>query len=160
MATEPRTLHEVILDDYLQACAALERPADVLAAVLHYLLEHGRYWEPAPRPKGVRRRWGKSFFANAQRALRDARGDRPRDVYVEGAVLLGLNKDQVKNHAWLADPDGRVVEVTLPAPALAYFGVGFSREQVSAWVVDGPYAGSVLCLAAEEADRRGVGVAP
>jgi hypothetical protein len=160
MSTEPRTLHEVMLHEDLRILARRETPAD-LAWITRYLLEHGRYWEPAPRPKGVRRRRGKDYKANAQRALIDAHTDRPRDVvYVEGIALRGLEKGQVRHHAWLADPDGRVIEVTHPAPALAYFGVSFPWEHVSAVILREPYFRSLLAILADEAGVSGEGVTP
>jgi hypothetical protein len=88
-----------------------------------FVLRHGRAYEVGPEWLGARYRRGqpRHCFLNAQALVR-------RDLrltYVEGFAVGALIPVL---HAWAADPDGRVVDVTWPrAAAVEYFGVPFAR---------------------------------
>jgi hypothetical protein len=85
------------------------------------LLQHGKWYEPAPLPQGIRRGQMKQCFYNAAMAAID-HGLR----YVEGYALSIIPV----HHAWCVDDAGKVVEVTWKNVGLAYFGVEFPWKRV------------------------------
>jgi hypothetical protein len=99
-----------------------------------FVLQHGRFWTPGPRPVHVPRgRPGICYFDAALRAFDD-----PSATYVEGIGWLdGLSwtgEDGVEHqlwtkHAWTVDATGLVTDATWETPERChYFGVPIPRE--------------------------------
>lgn len=82
-----------------------------------FVLKHGRWYEPTPRPPKYRQGAPRCCYGNALMA--GIVHDLP---YVEGYAVSpqGL----VLQHAW-NDLGGRALDVTWPTPGLAYLGVWF-----------------------------------
>lgn len=95
---------------------------------LHTLvIERGRFFTPQHRPKTYRKGKAKNCFGNSFR-LATTTGL----AYCEGFVLVDLGGICTRiEHGWCADDEGRVVEVTLEEPALSYFGVTYTFEQMA-----------------------------
>jgi hypothetical protein len=115
---------------YLQQIAAIEGGSRAFAS---FMLKHGREWEsqafPAEYPSGVPR----GCFANSQKILFSRDGKRDGLVYVEGYACSGsLGFPFPTEHAWLVDPEGRVIDPTWEDPETStYFGVPFNPEYVA-----------------------------
>jgi len=111
-----------------------------------FVLEHGRPWHAAPRPKAYRKMRDKQCFMNAQRLLarswvrfRDA--DLESIVYCEG-YAVGIIP---VHHAWLVDRSGYVIDPTWREPERAtYFGVPFKTAYVIGKVTQTKVWGSML----------------
>ncbi len=96
-----------------------------------FALQHGRWYEPLPRPAGFRRGapkccYGNSIVLGAQQGF----------AYVEGYALIHCG-GLVVQHAW-NDRDGQALDVTWPTPGLAYLGVEFclGRADEAMWTGD------------------------
>jgi hypothetical protein len=50
----------------------------------------------------------------------------------------------VDPHAWVSNANGKAVELTWRAPALAYFGVVFRTQDVARWIRQNSSLGSML----------------
>lgn len=116
------------ITDYLGAIASLESGSRAFA---RFILDHGRDWEPqrfAGYSKGIPRR----CFGNAQDILFHEDGIGDGLVYVEGYACSGsLGFAFPTLHAWLVDPQGRVVDPTWEDPETStYFGVPFDPDYV------------------------------
>lgn len=83
-----------------------------------FLLEHGRFFEPQPLPKGVRRGARQQCFSNGVRLV-TKRNWRYAEGYALAASLpIGIH------HGWAVDAKDRVVDPTWADPVgVAYFGV-------------------------------------
>lgn len=84
-----------------------------------FIMQHGRWFDPLPKPKRIR--WGvpKHCFMNAARlALNDL-----SLTYCEGYALGGIPL----HHAWVADAAGTVIDNTWRTLGTGYFGVPFTR---------------------------------
>lgn len=85
-----------------------------------FVLQHGRAFQAAPRPKGVRKQRDKMCFSNAFH-LAESKGY----IYVEGWAISFIPA----HHAWCVTPDGIVVDPTWRKPeGASYFGVPFRKE--------------------------------
>lgn len=109
---------------YLEMMKALRaemvRSTDHLFTYLgmeHFLLEHGRWYEPRPWSDEYREGAPRNCFANAM-MFGDSEGLR----YVEGVALSVIPV----HHGWNADADGNLIDSTWQNSGLAYFGVEFS----------------------------------
>ena len=91
------------------------------------VLELGRSFTPQPKPKGIK--WGpkKRCYDNAY----DLMTEHPTMTYCEGFVLLEKVAIPVE-HAWCIDEAGGVVDNTVRASTVAYFGIPFDPT----WVTD------------------------
>lgn len=118
------------ITDYLRQIAAIEGGTRAFAT---FILEHGREWEsqrlPAGYPAGIPR----GCFGNSQKILFSKAAQRDGLVYVEGYACSGsLGFPFPTEHAWLVDPEGRVVDSTWEDPEIStYFGVPFNPEYVA-----------------------------
>lgn len=125
-----RAIQKMAIENHLSMLAAHENVGRSFAA---FLLEHGRYYTPAPLPAGMRRGVVKQCYANSQKAVvRAVSAGRKPLTYVEGfACSGGLSVALPMQHGWLADEDGNVVDPTWELPAQsAYFGVAFETDYV------------------------------
>jgi len=99
----------------------------------------GRSFLPISRPKEARKGAPKACFNNAFKVVLN---DIPLDSwkgskgyrYCEGFCLTSLDGTKVIDihHGWVVDKKGYAIEVTLPEPALAYFGISFTSRQFKA----------------------------
>lgn len=89
-----------------------------------YVLEFGKPWEPATRPKNVKQGIPKHCFHNAQRLAR-----RFGYKYVEGYAISCEQLPIPIHHAWCVR-DGKVIDPTWSPVGVAYFGVPFELEFV------------------------------
>lgn len=76
----------------------------------HFLLEHGRYFDPTPKPDDVPLGEFRACYRNAYRLA----ASRPGYRYVEGFGINPLEPDVLLRHAWCLDADGTVVDPTWP----------------------------------------------
>lgn len=98
-----------------------------------FVLRHGRWWPVGPfrrdLPRGPERHcYGTSIGAVVLLGLR----------YVEGYAVHQAAPDDVIPHAWNADEDGRVVDLTWVPHGVAYLGVEFCIERAddASWYGD------------------------
>lgn len=85
------------------------------------VLQYGKFFDPAERPKGVKKGKDKLCFMNAAHLADD-----PDYTYVEGfAIPDGVPIPM--HHAWCVDKDGNVVDNTWKKPGKAYFGIPFTN---------------------------------
>jgi hypothetical protein len=141
MSIEPVDVGEVINLDDLAAKIHAPSPEEVYPDVwpfYDYLAEHGRYFTPAPRPKGIRRRAAQACFRNAATLVID----RPDLTYCEGIARKVSSAAFWVHHAWCIDADGRVVDVTWQPEGVAYYGVAEPLERLLPRIL----SGSFLCL--------------
>ncbi|MDB5290039.1 MAG: hypothetical protein JWL69_1280 [Phycisphaerales bacterium] len=126
---------DLVLFDYLYeqrkamrtAARGGERDADEvahnMARIYDLVLEHGRFFEPSPRPKKYK--WGdrNQCYGNAL----DLVIAHDELSYCEGYVVIERIPVPME-HGWCVTDEGTVVDVTLRKPviALAYFGVVFN----------------------------------
>jgi hypothetical protein len=92
-----------------------------------FILDQGRAYTAAPRPKGLRKRTNKLCYRNTIYTV----WDHPDWAYVEGFALSvhGLPVE----HAWAVTPEGVVVDPTWYEPDLAaYYGVEIPMTVVGA----------------------------
>lgn len=110
------------------------RDGRAYATVDHWVLVHGRPFDPRPLPEGYRHGEPQRCYQNVVETVERRRwrkGGKPF-VYAEGFCSTGVIPF---NHAWGLDPDG-VVELTLrPQAGLdvraeAYWGVAFDQRFV------------------------------
>lgn len=104
-------------------------------ADLHsFVLQHGRPWTAAKRPKGMRKQAMKQCFANSQKHLcNHAIWGGESLTYVEGFAAHGIDKDFFfpVHHGWLVDEAGTVIDLTFKTPQTSvYFGVPFRTQYV------------------------------
>ena len=110
----------------------------LLIAPRHHLgalLALGREWTPAPRPQGIRRGRAKFCFANAARRADD------KDLelrYVEGYALAVIGPSEEVGafsawilHAWCANTEDHVVEVTWKDLGTRYLGIEVDMTDVN-----------------------------
>jgi len=98
------------------------------------LLLYGRSYQNRPRPKGLRKWAYKRCYLNTALVVADSLAQRPGGggvgplVYVEG--FASTSRSEVE-HAWAADRDGNVVDVTWKFdPSAGYFGIPFRFDCV------------------------------
>lgn len=104
------------------------------ATVDHWVLVHGRPFDPRPLPGGYRHGEPQRCYQNVVEAVERRRWKRGGKsfVYAEGFCSTGIIPF---NHAWGLDEDG-VVELTLrprdglPVTAECYWGVAFDQRFV------------------------------
>jgi hypothetical protein len=123
------------ITDYLRQIADLEGSSRAFAT---FNLEHGREWESQPLPGGYPAGVPRGCFANSQKILFSKAGQREGLVYVEGFACSGsLSFPFPTEHAWLVDPEGRVVDSTWEDPGIStYFGVPFNPDYVARTVME------------------------
>jgi hypothetical protein len=132
---EPRRVPETPAEHQLYAelqtmaavvAAHLPPPGWVYASPYDFILQHGAFYTPTPRPAGYYQGAPKCCFGNAiVAAVLHA------DRYVEGWALLSVGGEPGigLEHAWVTPGDGVAYEVTTDAPWLAYWGIEFSVER-------------------------------
>ncbi len=96
------------------------------------VLEFGRSFTPQPKPKGIK--WGrrKRCYKNAY----DLMKEHPALTYCEGFVLLEKVSLPIA-HAWCSDQAGGVVDNTVRASTIAYFGIPFDRSWATRMIESG-----------------------
>lgn len=96
-----------------------------------FALEHGRWQNPIPRPKGLRLGRAKACFRNAELAV----FNKPlgQYFYVEGFAMCSSDSRSVLHHAWVSPGDNldHAIEMTWRQPAVAYLGVVFKRKSLT-----------------------------
>jgi hypothetical protein len=112
-----------------EAIAGMKRGGSApYPSIASFVLAHGRLWDYAPRPKGVRKRRDRGCFRNA--ALLVLHDFTDRLTYCEGyAMRAGLPIPVL--HAWVVTPEGTVIDPTWrehPGDSYAYLGVPFRTE--------------------------------
>lgn len=124
-----RTEGEQAILAYLDILAQMKSP------MAPFFQEHARFYTPAPKPRSIKRGPAKQCFWTCQEYVLD----RPKTklVYVEGYGISGTMLTRhpgggfAMTHAWLVDPEGRVVDLTWPLSEHgAYYGVPFLRSYV------------------------------
>lgn len=92
-----------------------------------FLLKHGRWFDPRPRPTWMKLGAPKCCYANSILAV----AADSRLTYVEGYAW----KIIPVLHGWVIDRKGRLCEVTWTEPGIAYLGVEFSvgRADNASW---------------------------
>lgn len=118
---------EQLIQYYLERTAAFS----ALPPGYHYrnkeafVLQHGQFFAPQPRPKGIRQGAAQRCFRNAYQlaSRRDWR-------YVEGYSLIA-DSPMAIHHGWTLDDAGVVVDSTWPVPGVTYFGVVFPLDVVT-----------------------------
>lgn len=115
---------------YLRQIAEMESMTRAFAT---FTLEHGREWESQELPFGYPAGVPRGCFGNSQKILFSKAAKHEDLVYVEGYACSGsLGFPFPTAHAWLVDPEGRVVDTTWEDPAIStYFGVPFNPEYVA-----------------------------
>lgn len=126
-------LHELI-----SQMASIIPKRDDLYNFYEYVLEHGKFWEPAVRPKAVRQGIPQHCFYNAQKLAR-----RFGYQYVEGYALSCEQLPIPIHHAWCVRA-GKVVDPTWENVGVAYFGVQFSLGFVLDQIRGNEYSISVI----------------
>lgn len=96
------------------------------------VLELGRSFAPQPKPQGIK--WGrmKRCYENAFQLMTE----HPTMTYCEGFVFLEKLALPIE-HAWCIDEAGGVVDNTVRASTVAYFGIAFDRTWVTDMIEDG-----------------------
>lgn len=117
------------ITNYLGDIAAMESGSRAFA---RFVLDHGIEWESqgfdGTYTQGIPRR----CYGNAQDILFHDGGVADGLVYVEGYACSGsLGFAFPTQHAWLVDPQGRVIDPTWDDPETStYFGVPFNHDYV------------------------------
>jgi hypothetical protein len=103
-------------------------------ALARFLLEHGRQWEAAFCDPEFASGRALACYNNSQDILQyDLRRETPSGlVYVEGLASASFESEPCPTlHAWLVDPQGRVVDPTWrEAERCTYFGIPFHAGYV------------------------------
>jgi hypothetical protein len=86
-----------------------------------FLLQHARFYRPQSLPRPELHGQAKRCFVNAAMAAINGSRTGCRLYYVEGYATLVIPT----HHAWCADADGNVYEVTWRKAGTSYFGVEF-----------------------------------
>lgn len=126
----PRTPAEQHLWDHLtqrrDTATDLRPQGYAYANPCDFVLQHGRWYAPRPLPRPVTRGVPNHCYGNAmvRAVLHDL-------AYVEGYALLSVRGEppMLFQHAWCADAEGRLYEVTWKLLGLAYLGVTFGVER-------------------------------
>lgn len=89
-----------------------------------FVLRHGRWWTPRPRPAGLPQAMPRACYGNAigGAVLYGFR-------YVQGYAVHSAAPDLPVPHAWNADAGGNVVDLTWNPVGIAYLGVELSAER-------------------------------
>lgn len=85
------------------------------------LLEHGKAFAPAPKPKGVHQGVRKQCFFNAFRLATEA-----GLIYCEGLAMIPSIIPV--HHAWCVDEEGKLIDNTWMGPGSEYRGVMFNTD--------------------------------
>lgn len=95
-----------------------------------FVLDRGRWFTPAARPVGVRKRADKACYANAGKHVLG----NPACLYVEGFAMAP--DGFMAQHAWCAEGN-RVIDRTWRKPELCmYFGAAFDAVTFSRLMLD------------------------
>jgi len=115
------------ITDYLGDIAGLESSSRAFA---RFILDYGKEWESQRFSGGYSAGISRRCFGNAQDILFHEGGIADGLVYVEGYACSGsLTFPFPTHHAWLVDPQGRVLDPTWEDPETStYFGVPFNPE--------------------------------
>jgi hypothetical protein len=103
-----------------------------------FLLRHGRYFETDDHTTSGRRMRMKQCYCNAATCATENTTLR----YCEGYFYNGFHFSF--KHAWLIDKRGTVVDPTLRATPLAYFGVPFKTKYLIQTMMRFHYYGIIL----------------
>lgn len=117
---EPTPVSVDDIKNHLQALIGLYAMSGRTGASYQsFVLENGRAWTPAKRPKGMRKRADKMCFRNSL----DAAWFSTKYRYVEGYAASAYS-GIVTEHAWLVDADDNVIDLTWRQPEYsAYYGI-------------------------------------
>jgi hypothetical protein len=122
------------VEQYLRFVAMSRQMSSQGPTIESFVLEHGREWQAAKRPAGLRKRRNQMCFMNATHLMQEDESL----TYVEGYAARFFPTI----HAWCVTPDGIVVDLTWPDPQNShYFGVPFQREFVRATICKREYYG-------------------
>jgi hypothetical protein len=124
-----RTEREKDLEMYLKQVAEISRQKSREA----WVLEHGQFWDVGEVPDKIpagKYDEKKGCFGNAA----NLSFDYPEYSYVEGYAMPGFINLPLP-HAWVVDYEGKVIDTTWD-DGVAYYGVEFSREQLSEILLD------------------------
>jgi hypothetical protein len=141
--SEPRRIPETPAEHqlYAQLQAVVEvmasrplPPGWLYAGPVDFLLQHGQFYTPSPRPPHVWVGLPQRCYGNAlaMAVLHDL-------TYVEGSGLPDVGEGGLAiPHAWCAQAPGQAIEVTSEEPWGAYFGIAFStgRADDATWEGD------------------------
>jgi hypothetical protein len=92
-----------------------------MARIYDLLLKNGRFFEPTPRPKNYKAGERHQCYGNSL----DLVIAHDELSYCEGYVVIERIPIPME-HGWCMTDQGKVVDVTLKKPGLAYFGVVFN----------------------------------
>ena len=130
------------LIEYMRMLDMTKRTMYTKATLVHtlesFLLDHGRQWTPARRPRGLRKQPDKLCFMNSQRHVlthQQLCGDDDLEAlwYCEGFALGVIPI----HHAWLVDRSGTVLDLTWDEPDKAtYWGVAFNTSYLRTKVIE------------------------
>jgi len=102
-----------------------------------FILECGKDYIPAKRPKGMRKQEDKMCFRNASNLVIG----NPKLEYVEG-FAIGARIGWPTHHAWCVDEADHVVDVTWLDPELCqYRGVVIPKKRLIRLLVEQEYYG-------------------
>lgn len=88
-----------------------------------FILQHGKFYEVGPTPKGIKKGAPKQCFGNAI-VLAVLNGWK----YIEGYALAPIVPIPVQ-HAWNEDSSGKLIDSTWMNHGIAYLGVEFSVDR-------------------------------
>jgi hypothetical protein len=110
--------------------------------VCPFVKEHGKFFLPAPLPKGIQPGNVGACFPNS-RSLLKRHGTRHGLVYAEGYAIRFPGDQNVTLHAWCVDCQGTVFDRAWREGS-AYFGIEFKTDYVLARIKQGEESGEGL----------------
>ena len=93
-----------------------------------FLIHRGRFFESQPLPKGFKRKKAKECYSNSFKLTLSQNGL----AYCEGIVVASIGDEAAVpiDHGWCVSEDGKVIDVTLEKPGLAYYGAVYAKEEM------------------------------
>ncbi|MDF0556402.1 hypothetical protein [Kamptonema sp. UHCC 0994] len=121
------------LREYLQAIVAVmkqsKKETSKYSGFQELILDYGRFMEPKPLPKNIKRGQPRSCYYNCQQlALKHS-----NLTYVEG-FAIAADVSFPLAHAWLLSPDGYALDPTWETSGNCYLGIPFSTQWVKSVV--------------------------
>ncbi|MGW4369753.1 hypothetical protein ACWEKT_29300 [Nocardia takedensis] len=129
-------LERVVLDYIRMNAAIVDRngyadPDWVYRSAYHLLLDQGRFFTPAVRPRGIVKMIDRLCYRNAVATAREHDGL----VYAEGFGCSSWAAGIPIAHAWCVEPDGTVIDPTWEHSAQVYYGLAVTDPAL--WPDDG-----------------------